>query len=78
MIAQICGLKPGDFVHCLGDAHVYINHVDALNEQLTRTPRSFPKLELNSAITDIEKFTYDDIKLVDYKPHKTIKMKMAV
>lgn len=78
MIAQVCGLKPGDFVHCLGDAHVYTNHVDALNEQLKRSPRPFPKLKLNPAITNIEAFSYGDMELIDYKPYKSIKMKMAV
>jgi dihydrofolate reductase/thymidylate synthase len=78
MVAHVCGLKAGDFVHTIGDAHVYSNHVDALREQLGRLPRAFPKITINSAKRDIDGFVYDDFKVVGYKPHKTIKMKMAV
>lgn len=78
MIAQVTGRKPGDFIHTIGDAHVYLNHVNALKEQLTREPRPFPKLKMNPAKTDIDDFCYDDFEVVGYKPHKTIKMKMAV
>ena len=66
------------FVHCLGDAHVYSNHVDALKEQLQREPRPFPKLKINPAKTDIDSFVYADFTVEDYKPHKKIEMKMAV
>jgi dihydrofolate reductase/thymidylate synthase len=78
MIAQVCGLRPGEFVHEIGDAHVYANHVEALETQLTREPFPFPRLELDPSITDIDHFTMDHITLVGYKHHKTIKMKMAV
>ena len=78
MIAHVCDLKPGDFVHTLGDAHVYSNHLDALEEQLKRKPKAFPKLRIKRKITDIEDFTYDDLELTDYKPHPKIKMEMAV
>jgi dihydrofolate reductase/thymidylate synthase len=78
MMAHVCGLKAGDFVHTIGDAHVYLNHVDALKEQLQRQPRAFPKLKMNSTKTDIDSFEYADFELDGYKPHKTIKMKMAV
>mmetsp|Transcript_4221 Transcript_4221/g.6175 ORF Transcript_4221/g.6175 Transcript_4221/m.6175 type:complete len:520 (-) Transcript_4221:99-1658(-) len=78
MMAQACGLKAGDFVHTIGDAHVYSNHVDALKEQLERAPRAFPKLKMNPDKKDIDSFTFDDFEVVGYKPHKTIKMKMAV
>eukprot|EP00543_Licmophora_paradoxa_P013891 CAMPEP_0202476714 /NCGR_PEP_ID=MMETSP1360-20130828/93566_1 /ASSEMBLY_ACC=CAM_ASM_000848 /TAXON_ID=515479 /ORGANISM="Licmophora paradoxa, Strain CCMP2313" /LENGTH=424 /DNA_ID=CAMNT_0049103929 /DNA_START=33 /DNA_END=1307 /DNA_ORIENTATION=+ len=79
MVAHVCGLKPGDFVHTIGDAHVYLNHVDALKEQLTRLPREFPKIKINPEKKDnIDGFTYDDFEVIGYKPHKTIKMKMAV
>jgi dihydrofolate reductase/thymidylate synthase len=78
MVAQVCGLKCGDFVHTIGDAHVYSNHVDALKEQLLRTPRAFPKLVLNPEITDIDKFEYSDFTIEGYKPDAAIKMKMAV
>lgn len=78
MIAQVCGLKPGDFVHTLGDAHVYKNHVEALRVQLQREPRPFPKLVLNPEVKNIDDFKFSDIKIVDYHPHKVIKMDMAV
>ena len=78
MMAHVTGRKPGDFIHTIGDAHVYLNHVDALREQLTRRPRPFPKLKINKETTDIDSFVYDDFEVIGYKPHKTIKMKMAV
>lgn len=78
MVAQVCNLKCGDFVHTIGDAHVYVNHVDALREQLVRTPREFPKLRLNSEIQDIDKFEFSDFTIEGYKPDAAIKMKMAV
>ena len=78
MVAQVCGLKAGDFVHTIGDAHVYANHVDALKQQLERMPRAFPKIKINPAKKNIDDFTYDDFEVIGYKPHKTIKMKMAV
>ena len=78
MIAHICGLKPGEFVHSLGDAHVYLNHVDPLKLQLERVPRDFPKLHIKRAVADIDSFTIDDFELTDYKPYGPIKMDMAV
>jgi len=78
MIAHVTGRKPGDFVHTIGDAHVYLNHVDALKEQLERPPRAFPKIKINSEKKDIDSFEYSDFEVIGYKPHKTIKMKMAV
>lgn len=75
---QVCGLKPGEFVHTIGDAHVYLNHVDALREQLGRKPRPFPTLEINQAKTDIDSFKFADLEVKGYRPHKSIKMKMAV
>ena len=78
LVAQVCGLKPGDFVHSIGDAHVYLNHVDAMNEQLKRLPRAFPKLKINPEKKDIDSFVFEDFEIDGYKPHKTIKMKMAV
>ena len=78
MIAQICGLQPGEFVHVLGDTHIYLNHIAGLKEQLTREPYPFPKLELNPDIKNIERFTIDDIKVVNYQHHPTIKLPMAV
>lgn len=78
LVAQVCGLKPGDFVHTIGDSHVYLNHVDALKEQLKREPRAFPKLKINPDKKDIDSFCFDDFEVIGYKPHKPIKMKMAV
>ncbi|WAR02731.1 TYSY-like protein [Mya arenaria] len=78
MIAHITGLKPGDFVHTLGDAHVYVNHIDALKEQLQREPRPYPKLVIKRNVTDIDDFKMEDFEIVDYKPYPTIKMDMAV
>lgn len=78
LVAQVCGLKAGEFIHTIGDAHVYLNHVDALKEQLTRTPRSFPKLRINPAKKDIDSFTFEDFTIEGYLPHESLKMKMAV
>ena len=78
MIAEVCGLKTGDFVHVIGDAHVYMNHVDPLLEQLKREPRPFPKFKFNRKVTDIDDFKYEDFELTGYKPHKRIKMEMSV
>ncbi|GAB4817169.1 hypothetical protein N2152v2_004215 [Parachlorella kessleri] len=78
MVAQVCELKPGDFVHVLGDAHVYANHVEPLREQLKNAPRHFPKLRINPAKKDIDSFVFDDFELIGYQPHKAIKMQMAV
>ena len=78
MLAQVCGLKPGEFVHTLGDAHVYLNHVDPLLEQLQNEPRPFPTLRINPDVKDIDGFSMEDFTLEGYKPHKTIPMKMAV
>jgi len=78
MIAHVCNLKVGEFVHVLGDAHIYLNHVDQVNEQLTREPMPLPTLWLNPNVTDITKFTMDDIQLVGYNSHPAIKAPMAV
>lgn len=78
MMAHVTGRKAGDFVHTIGDAHVYLNHVEALQEQLTREPRNFPTLHINPEKTDIDDFVLDDFVVKGYNPHKTIKMKMAV
>lgn len=78
MIAHITNLKPGDFVHTLGDTHVYLNHVEPLKEQLERTPRPFPKLVIKRKVENIDDFTFDDFEIQDYKPYPSIKMEMAV
>ena len=78
MIAQVCGLEVGEFIHVMGDAHIYINQIDGVKEQLTREPLPLPKLWLNPKVKDITKFTMDDIKLIDYVSHPTINFPFAV
>jgi thymidylate synthase len=78
MVARACGLGVGDFVHTLGDAHLYLNHSDQAREQLSRTPRALPTLRLNPAITDLFAFTSDDIAIDGYDPLPAIKAPVAV
>lgn len=78
MIAQVCDLDVGEFVHVLGDAHIYLNHVEQVKEQLLREPLPAPTLKLNPDIKDITKFTMSDIELIGYESHGTIKATMAV
>ncbi|PJF18827.1 Thymidylate synthase [Paramicrosporidium saccamoebae] len=80
MIAHVCGLEPGEFIHCMGDTHVYLNHLDALQEQLQRTPRPFPKLFIKTdrEITSIDDFKPENFELAGYEPYGKIGMKMAV
>lgn len=78
MIAQVCDLEVGEFIHTLGDAHIYSNHFEAVKEQLSREPGPLPKLWINPDVKDINKFTMDDFKLIDYNPQGTIKAEMAV
>ena len=78
MIAQVCELECGDFVHTLGDAHIYLNHIEQVNEQLSRTPKSLPVMNINSAIKDIFKFKYEDFELLNYDPDPLIKAPIAV
>ncbi|MGM0439323.1 MAG: thymidylate synthase [Patescibacteria group bacterium] len=78
MVAQVTQLEVGEFVHTMGDAHIYQNHFKQVKEQLSREPKKLPKLKLNKKIKDINEFTMDDIKLVDYNHHPAIKAKMAV
>lgn len=80
MIAKVCGLEPGEFIHCMGDTHVYLNHIDALKEQIQRSPRPFPKLRIKAdrQITSIDDFKTEDFELVGYNPYGKIEMKMAV
>ncbi|MDO5611001.1 MAG: thymidylate synthase [Pseudomonadota bacterium] len=78
MVAQVCGLGVGDFVHTLGDAHLYSNHYDQAREQLARTPGTLPQLRLNPQVQDIFGFQYDDIEIVDYHPQPAIKAPVAV
>lgn len=78
MIAHITHLKPGEFVHTMGDSHVYLSHVDALREQITRKPRPFPLLRIKRIVENIEGFQTDDFELIGYNPHPKINMQMAV
>ncbi len=78
MVAQVCDLKLGDFVHTLGDAHLYSNHLEQTDRQLARSPQSLPTLQLNASIREINDFTYDDITLVNYTPAAGIKAPIAV
>ena len=78
MVAQVCGYKPGEFIHTFGDAHIYNNHMEQLELQLSREPRDLPKMIINPEVKDIFGFVFDDFKLVDYNPHPHIKGVVAV
>jgi thymidylate synthase len=78
MLAQVCGLEAGEFIHTLGDAHLYLNHIDQAKLQLSRTPYELPKLKLNPEIKDIFDFKYEDITIEDYVSHPHIKAEVAV
>lgn len=78
MVAQVCGLQPGDFVHTLGDTHIYLNHIEQVKEQLTRTPYALPKMKINPDVKSIEDFKYEDFELVDYEAHPHIKGVVSV
>lgn len=78
MMAQITGLEPGEFIHSIGDAHIYSNHVEQVKTQMAREPYPFPRVELNKDIDDLFAFTWEDITLIDYKRHPALKGKVAV
>lgn len=78
MIAQVCGLEPGEFVHTTGDTHIYLNHFDQVREQLSRTPRPLPVMKLNPEVKDIFRFRYEDFTLEGYDPWPAIKAPVAV
>ena len=78
MMAQVCGLEAGDFVHTLGDAHIYLNHLEQVKLQLTREPRALPKMTINPEVKNIFDFKYEDFELTDYNPHPHIKGVVAV
>ncbi len=78
MMAQATGLRPGEFVHTLGDAHLYLNHLDQARLQLTREPRQLPRMVINPEVKDIFGFSYDDFSLEGYDPHPHIKAEVSV
>lgn len=78
IMAQVTGLEEGDFIHTFGDAHIYLNHLEQVNMQLSRTPRSLPEMKINPDVKDIFSFRYDDFELVNYDPHPHIKGKVSV
>jgi thymidylate synthase len=78
MIAQVCNLKPGEFIHTLGDAHLYSNHLEQAKLQLTRDIRPLPKMKINPAVNSIFDFKFDDFELTDYNPHPHIKAAVAI
>ncbi|CAB1057136.1 Thymidylate synthase (EC [Olavius sp. associated proteobacterium Delta 1] len=78
MVAQIVGLKPGDFVHTLGDAHLYLNHLEQADLQLTRQPRALPQMKINAAVTSLFDFKLEDFEIVDYDPYPGIRAPVAV
>ena len=78
MVAQVCDLEPGEFVHTLGDTHLYLNHLEQAREQLARQPRALPAMRLNPAVKDLFAFRYEDFALEGYEPHSAIKAPVAV
>ena len=78
MVADVCGLEPGDFVHTLGDAHLYLNHIEQAHEQLAREPRGTASMRLNPAVKDLFAFKFEDFTLENYDPHPAIKAPIAV
>ncbi|MBR9825882.1 MAG: thymidylate synthase [Alphaproteobacteria bacterium] len=78
MMAQVCGLEPGEYIHTFGDAHIYSNHIDQVNEQLSRTPRALPQLKINPERMDLFTFEYEDFALENYDPHPRIAAPVAV
>jgi thymidylate synthase len=78
MVAQVTGLKPGEFIHSFGDAHLYLNHIEQAELQLTRAPHALPKMTINPEVKDIFGFTYDDFKLEGYTAHPHIAAPVAV
>ncbi len=78
MVAQVCGLQPGDFIHTLGDAHLYRNHLEQAKLQLRRTPQPLPQMKINPAVRDLFEFQFEDFELIGYTPHAHIKAEVAV
>ena len=78
MMAQVCDLEAGDFVHTFGDAHIYSNHKEQIELQLSRTPRSLPTMKINPEVKDLFEFTFEDFELINYDPHPLIKGSVAI
>lgn len=78
MVAQVCGLQPGEFIHTLGDAHIYLNHLEQVNTQLQRNPRPLPQMKINPSVKDIFQFKYGDFELTGYDPWPAIKGEVSV
>jgi thymidylate synthase len=78
MVAQVCALQPGEFVHTFGDTHLYLNHLEQAREQVERTPRRLPLMRLNPEVRDLFAFRYEDFALEEYDPHPAIKAPVAV
>lgn len=78
MVAQVCGLEPGDFVHTFGDTHIYHNHFDQVREQLTRTPKALPRMVINPDVKDLFAFRFEDFELVGYQADSHIRAPVAV
>ena len=78
MLAQVCGYQVGEFIHVIGDTHIYLNHIEPVQEQLKREPRKLPTLKLNSQVKSLFDFHFEDISLENYEPYPPIKAKVAV
>jgi thymidylate synthase len=78
MVAQVCNLEPGEFIHTFGDAHIYLDHLDQVNEQLSREPRKLPELRINPEVKDIFAFRFEDFELIDYHPYPHIAARVSV
>ncbi len=78
MMAQVCGLETGEFIHTFGDVHIYQNHVEQVELQLSRAPKKLPQIKLNPEVTSIDEFNYEDVELINYEPHPRIKAPVAV
>ena len=78
MVAQVCGYELGEFIHTLGDTHIYHNHFEQVREQLSRTPYELPQMRINPDVKDINDFKYEDFELLNYKSYEAIKGKVAV
>ena len=78
MMAQVCGLQPGEFIHTFGDVHIYLNHLEQVDELLSRQPRQLPRMRLNPDVNDIFSFRYEDFTLEGYDPYPPIKAQVSV